>query len=504
MHIFLKTLLFLTAALLLACQENQPSAERVKPRTIVTTDGEVDDMDSFIRMLFYANEFELEGLVYSSSQWHYAGDGKGTTFISEMPGTARLYGERTDLRWVGTDWMEELIDKYALVYDNLSQHAEGYPTPEYLKSIIRVGNIEFEGEMEKVTEGSEFIKNILLDDEPGPVYLQIWGGTNTVARALKSIEEEYRETDEWEQIYRKISDKAMIYAILDQDATYRKYIAPNWPQVRVLYNADQFWSFAYAWHRVIPQEMQTYMDGDWFQENILTDHGPLAANYYTWGDGREIANDFDHKRWMPEETVKEGRQQYDFISEGDSPAFLFLIDVGLRTLEDPAYGGWAGRLVQSAQNPRRWEDGPTVTDYNPYTDTLDTAFPQTRWIADLQQDFAARADWSVMSYEEANHPPKVGLEHAEDLTALAGEEVQLSGTADDPDGDQLNFRWWQYAEADSYEGTVDIQNANKSQASLTVPEDAQAGDTIHLILEVKDKGTPTLTRYRRVIITVKV
>ena len=59
------------------------------PRVIVTTDGEVDDMDSFIRFLLYTNELNLEGLVYSSSQWHYKGDGKGTLFTSEMPMTAR-------------------------------------------------------------------------------------------------------------------------------------------------------------------------------------------------------------------------------------------------------------------------------------------------------------------------------------------------------------------------------------------------------------------------------
>ena len=49
-----------------------------KPRTIVTTDGELDDVDSFIRLLLYSNEFKLEGLIVSSSQWHYKGDGKGT------------------------------------------------------------------------------------------------------------------------------------------------------------------------------------------------------------------------------------------------------------------------------------------------------------------------------------------------------------------------------------------------------------------------------------------
>ena len=77
-------------------------SRKEKPRTVVTTDGEVDDVDSFIRMLLYANEFDLQGLIYSSSQWHYAGDGKGTKFISEMPNTAERYGERSELRWPGT------------------------------------------------------------------------------------------------------------------------------------------------------------------------------------------------------------------------------------------------------------------------------------------------------------------------------------------------------------------------------------------------------------------
>ena len=76
-----------------------------KVRTVVTTDGEVDDMDSFIRFLLYANEFKLEGLVYTSSQWHWKGDGKGTKFTSKLEMSRNIYGERTELRWVGTTWI---------------------------------------------------------------------------------------------------------------------------------------------------------------------------------------------------------------------------------------------------------------------------------------------------------------------------------------------------------------------------------------------------------------
>ena len=225
--ITLKILLLLIASTFVVRVNAQHTS---KPRTIVTTDGEVDDQDSFIRLLLYSNEFDLIGLVYSSSQWHYTGDGKGTPFTSEMDMTKNLYGERTELRWPGTDWMQEFIDRYALVYPNLKLHASDFPKPEYLKSLVKVGNIVFEGEMESDTEGSNYIRDILLDQSTTPVYLQIWGGTNTVARALKSIEDKYRNTPEWERVKRKVSDKAIIYAVLDQDATYKKYVAPNWPE----------------------------------------------------------------------------------------------------------------------------------------------------------------------------------------------------------------------------------------------------------------------------------
>lgn len=470
-----------------------------KPRTIVTTDGEVDDVDTFIRMLLYANEFDLVGLVYSSSQWHYKGDGKGTRFTSEMPGTAKRYGERTELRWPGTDWMPIYIDKYAQVYPNLIKHADGYPTPDHLRSLVRLGNIDFEGEMNQDTEGSELIKKILLDSDPRPVYLQIWGGTNTVARALKSIDDQYRNTPDWPKISKKVADKAIIYAVLDQDATYQNYIAPNWPDIRVLYNADQFWNFAYPWPQVVPAPLQAYLNGNWFAKNIKFGHGPLMASYYLWGDGRQLPGDPEHTHGSMQETKKAGRSQYDFISEGDSPAYFYLLDVGLRSMEDVSYGGWGGRMVQSATNPRRWEDGKHVTDYNPYTKKYDAAYPQTRWINVLQNDFAARANWCVMDSKRANHAPVVTLNHSPDLRVKPGQTVQLSGSAIDPDGNALSYHWWQYEEVDTYEGKIKIQNPDKRKASFTVPNDAPVGKTIHIILEVTDAGTPRLTRYQRVI-----
>jgi hypothetical protein len=122
----------------------------------------------------------------------------------------------------------------------------------------------------------------------------------------------------------------------------------------------------------------------------------------------------------------------------------------------------------------------------------------------FQNDFASRADWCVKSYEEANHPPVVVLEHAADLEVRPGAKVKLSarGTSD-PDGDKLTYRWWQYGEADSYDGTVDIKDTEKQEASFIVPNDASAGITIHIVCEVTDSGTPPLTRYQRVVAVIE-
>ena len=511
------SLIFLFVFIFCGCNTSVP-AEDIKPRIVITTDGEVDDMNGFIRFLFYSNEFDIEGLIYSSSQFHYAGDGEGTLFTSKMPLTPRGYGERTELRWTGTEWMQDFIDLYAEVYDNLLLHDDSYPEPEYLKSLIRIGNIEFEGEMEKVTEGSEMIKEILLDDKPGPVYVQVWVGTNTLARALKSIEEEYKETPQWQDIHKKVSEKAVVYIILDLDATFQEYILPNWPGIKTIYNRFQTRGFAYILRQIAPEQFHQYMDGNWYRENIKYNRGPLMARYFTYDDGQPVEGDYYvsyHDFELDPQYEERGHIRYDLISEWDTPAWLYALDfrVGLRHVENPGYGGLGGRFEQSQKNPGVWSDIPdktiiswgdlpTVTDFNPYTNEWCPFYPQMRWIPMLQSDFAARAEWCVKDCENANHPPVVKLNHPNDLNASIGEVVRLSGIATDPDGDQLNYSLWQYVEAGTYDNEVTIQNASSRDASFIVPSDARPGDTIHIILEVTDTGRHPLTRFQRVVVTV--
>ena len=78
----------------------------------------------------------------------------------------------------------------------------------------------------------------------------------------------------------------------------------------------------------------------------------------------------------------------------------------------------------------------------------------------------------------------------------------MAGSSD-PDGDKLGYSWWQYREPGTYKGEVTLRDAERATASVQIPADAKAGETIHLIGEVTDSGKPPLARYARIIITVR-
>ena len=114
----------LLAAALGACAT---AAATDKPRVIATTDGEIDDECSMVRFLLYANEWDVEGIITSSSQYHWQGH-----------------------KWAGDNWMEPYLKAYAEVYPNLIKHDPRYPTPEYLRARTLLGNVKAEGEMTRL------------------------------------------------------------------------------------------------------------------------------------------------------------------------------------------------------------------------------------------------------------------------------------------------------------------------------------------------------------------
>ncbi|WP_082097447.1 nucleoside hydrolase-like domain-containing protein [Demequina silvatica] len=464
------------------------ATEDAKPRVILTNDGEVDDMDSFIRYLYYANEFDTEGIVLTSSMYHWAGNGDDVA----------------PFRWTGTEWISDYIDKYGEIYPNLVKHDADYPSPEELHSIYKIGNISNVHEMEEVTEGSELIVDRILADEPGPLYVLAWGGTNSLARALKSIEEEYSSSPEWPAMQAEISEKVVVYNILTQDNTLANYIKPAWPDVKIIDNQGAFWGFAYFWRNALPADQLDTLRGDWLGPNIVNDHGPLAYEYRTMRDGKPTPGDDQNNRWRPDQNT--GFNVYDFLSEGDSPSFMYLLDFnGLRSSEDPTWGGWGGRFDTVSYG---WKD---AADQSPFVSSCGGGFidpckmyAQMRWLDELQNDFAARVDWGIADdYSEANHNPTARVAQGVDITAMPGSTVPLRAIVGDVDGDAVATSWWQYEDADTYAGTVEIvQSGNNGAVRFKVPTDAEPGQTIHLILEATDDGTPALTHYQRVVVTV--
>ena len=120
----------------------------------------------------------------------------------------------------------------------------------------------------------------------------------------------------------------------------------------------------------------------------------------------------------------------------------------------------------------------------------------------MQNEFAARADWCVLPYTKANHPPVVTIKQSGVLKAKAGSTLKLNAKVKDPDGNKIHYKWWQYFEVDTYEGKINFVNDQTPSVSVTVPSDAKVGDTIHIILSATDNGTPELTRYGRVVVEV--
>lgn len=476
----------------------QPSTPRkpTRPRTIVTADPELDDSNSLVRFLLYSTDVQTEGLIYASSRFHWKGDGKGATM--NLPGReySRL-GPQTSWRWKpGERFIDDAVDVYSQVYDNLKAHDANYPTPASLRSKIRVGNVELEGDISKDTPGSDLIKQVLLDDKGSPVYLLAWGGQSTIARALRSIQLQYENAPEWPKIAETVSKKTIIQAFGDQDGTYASYIRPHWPKIEFRQMATATWG--YGARGVVLPEFAKYLSASWTEKHV-SKVGPFGAFYRVWGDGKQMVpgDIYDHFGfsgltakelkakgyvvWMPVQ------EKGSWISEGDSSTFMNLLANGLRAYEDATYGGWGGRK------------GADLDAYGKKARDYATA----RWFEFAQLDFAARLRWSVTpTFAGANHAPKVSVTSGLNVSASPGDAVPLKANASDPDGNNLTSAWRQYKDAGTYPGTVTFSDATSLVSSITVPADANPGQTVHLLLQVTDDGMPALTRFQRVIVTV--
>ncbi|MEO8313573.1 MAG: nucleoside hydrolase-like domain-containing protein [Pseudomonadota bacterium] len=437
-----------------------------KPRVIVLTDigNEPDDAESLVRFLLYSNDLQVEGLIATTSTW-----------------------QRTRVR---TDLVEERVRAYGKVLPNLRIHAPGYPDMERLLSVIKAGRAEYGMSgvgVGKETDASKLIIAAADRLDARPVWLTLWGGSVDLAQALWSV----RETRSPQALAHFVA-RLRVYAISDQDDA-ASWIRANFPTLFWVGSTHSFGSYRLAtWIGIsapLPGADQMVVSKDWLEANIRK--GALGTLYP-----------------LPM-----------FIMEGDTPSFLYLLPNGLGSPDQPGWGSWGGRYGRVGPSLGLYGDTMDAVlgvDGRSYSGNQATVW---RWRREFQNDFAARVAWSTTSDLHAvNHSPHVvvngedGLEAIE-LATCANKPVKLSaaGTSD-PDGDTLQYRWWQYLEASEELNpqALVIHDAGAAEASVVAPPVRKPSLNVelppesryHVILSVTDAGQPALTRYRRVILKV--
>ncbi len=468
-----------------------------KTRLIICADmgNEHDEMQQMAHMLACCNEFELEGLIAVTGKF--------------------LRPEKTGYRSiVHPELFHELIDAYEKVLPNLAKHANGWPQPDYLRSIVKSGQAGYgirdvgEG---KTSEGAQLILDAIEKPDPRPIWVVVNAGSNTLAQALY-VMKTTRSAAELRQAVAKLR----VYENGSQDNA-GAWIASEFQEIHWI--RSNYQTYAYGGpglkagdtsrglgpHQWKPFEYSAQGQADWTAEHVQNNHGALGAAY-------------------PDRMFKVG---VGFMEGGGTIPWMGLVNKGLFDINQPSWGGWSGRFTDKkvacfwSRHGDIRPDEELMAPFYVFREASDywidpqdgevyvgDYVPIWRFRPAMYADFAARMDWCVRSYADANHHPVAAVDGDTSdtivrLRATPGESLSFDASASsDPDGDALQYKWWIYEEAGSYSGNVAVSGADSPQVSLTIPTGAR-NEQIHLILEIRDKDPEVaLTDYRRIVIDV--
>jgi len=430
-------------AMLVAWTTVTPAQDRL--RLIIETDagGDPDDEQSLVRFLLYANEWDIEGIIANRP---HARDGE-----NKNP-------ERTGLGIV-----RRLLKAYGDCHTNLVRHDPRYPALEFLSRRTVAGYNDTDDAVNLIIAAVD-------SRDPRPLWYSDWGtdrgaATNNLKRALDQVLRQ-RGADGYATFKRRLrlssADK------FDEHGTTVRPPFPLWVDTFRPELDGRRW-----YHRF----SALTADAGSFElaRDCLTGHGPLGALYPTNTTHRQ--------------------------KEGDTMTFLYLVPTGMNDPEHPGWGSWAGRYGLDTNFAGRRYYWANQSDHWNGTANRDNTL--ARWSVHLQNDFRARLDWCVKDIREANHPPVARVTGDLRRTARSGETVRLDASgSEDPDRQPLSFEWIYYPEPGSYRGpAIEIHDTLTPRAWFVAPSVGEAR-AIHVVLAATDSGSPPLTRYRRLVITV--
>jgi len=339
MKLFTRLLSLSLCALSLASA--QGAAER--PRLAVLTDigGDPDDQQSMVRLMVYANEFEIEALIASAA---------GT------PNELKESVTRPEL-------IREIITGYEQVLPHLKRHATGWPEPGQLRRAVKPGNPRRQrahiGEGHD-TEGSRFlIERVDAGTPQRPLNISIWGGQTDLAQALWRVKHE-RGTSGLAGFVRKFR----VHDIADQDGI-AAWMRAEFPGMFYILNKapDGRDKREAVFRGMYLTGDETLTSLDWVEKNIRST-GPLGALYPTK----------THTNPNPHGCLK----------EGDTPSWFFFLPIGGNDPGDPIKPGWGGQFQREPDG--WWRDLPAKDAFDPRTTV-------SQWRPDFQRDFARRMAW---------------------------------------------------------------------------------------------------------------
>lgn len=466
---FILSILIAGASLACACGSLKDEPHGLKPRLVVLTDIgpadlEPDDNESAVRLLSYADRFEIE-LIACTVGWNC--DPYPPQSAEYLYRVVEAYGKDVEnLRKRSGQTTFLSMEK-----ENGSQELGYWPSMEYVRSRSMLGSsrggIAVVGEGND-SPGSELLIKLADENDPRPIYVCAWGGANTLSQAIWKVQQT-RSPEEVRAFVRKFR----LYTITDQDMSFPRRM-----------------DLAFSSHQWLRKD---------FEKDLL----------FVWDESAWLnQNGLGRRNWELYERKIQGHgamggvyPKFKFGVEGDTPSFLHVMPNGLNDPEDPTQVSWGG---YHEWNICRDSLSYAYNNYQEPVHSISNAYEQ-KFYPDEFNDFAARMQWA--SEGKGNKNPivridgKGGLEPIR-VEARPGSSLSFdAGASSDPDGDALSFNWWFQQFADG--GLLpSLEGASIPEVRFTVPSDA-AGKTFHLICEVHDSGPFHLPAYRRIIVSVK-